>query len=75
LRITSGLMTDVSGAAALSWGEREHGAGASFFFLSFVSTTLAMVFSNDSKLLRIWDFTFSGSGGAQDFTFSAGKGV
>jgi hypothetical protein len=70
LRITSGVIVDPSGASAPSCGEREHGAGASFFFLSFVSTTLSGLIFNVSEELPVSDFTFSGAGAVGKFTFS-----
>jgi hypothetical protein len=53
-------------------GERETGAtGASFFSLSLVSNTLSGMMSNDCNGLGVSNFTFSGSGGVKNFTFSS----
>ena len=72
-RMTSGLMMpDRSGVSVLSCEERETGAGgAPFFSLSLVLTTLSAVFCNDSDEFGVSDFTFSGSGGVGNFTFSS----
>jgi hypothetical protein len=69
LRITSGLIVQRSGASAPFSGEGEHGCG-SFSFLSLVLTTLSIAFANDSKHSAGSDFTFCGSGGVGNFTFS-----